>query len=207
VRGVRSLSVLVGVSVLAVLACSTGIRSAGGSITGSEMCSGCHAADFASWKDSYHSKMVRTPREGLLQDAADHWVRDTKGAAGPTHGNVDGRSYALDDVVLVVSSKWKQRYLVKNPANGNHQFLDKQWNAYTGRWEGYGNNKEWNAAICNTTGDRLAAYLAANPGARKARSPEKDCETCHGPGTSSGVRVRVTVVSQQQDPARGTFPR
>jgi cytochrome c553 len=196
VRGGRSLFVLVGVSVLAVLACSTEIKLAGSGLAGSEKCSGCHAAEFASWKDSYHSKMVRTPREGLLQDAADHWIRDAKGAAGPAQGNVDGKSYALDDVVLVVSSKWKQRYLVKNPANGNHQFLDKQWNAYTGQWEAYGNDKEWNATICHTTGDRLAAYLAANPGARNARSAEKDCEACHG-RASSDARPRVTAVLQQ----------
>ena len=188
-RGVRSLSVLVGVSVLAVLACSTDFRLAGGGNAGPEKCGGCHAAEFASWKDSYHSKMVRTPREGLLRDAADHWVRDTKGTLGPTRGNVDGKSYALDDVVLVVSSKWTQRYLVKNPTNGNHQFLDRQWNTYTGQWEAYGNNKEWNTTICRSTGDRLAAYLAANPVARNARSADKDdCEACHV-RTSSDVRV------------------
>jgi hypothetical protein len=35
------------------------------------------------------------------------------------------------------SSRWKQRFLVKSPASGQDQFLDKQWNSYTGVWEGY----------------------------------------------------------------------
>jgi hypothetical protein len=30
----------------------------------------------------------------------------------------------MTDVVYVVGSRWKQRYLVKNPATGNLQFMD-----------------------------------------------------------------------------------
>src|SRR5512134_2096086 len=86
---------------------------------GSEKCATCHAAEFKTWKDTYHSKMVRTPQAGLLKDAVDQWAKDSKGNAGPTKGNIDGKAYALADVQLVIGSKWKQRYLVKNPATGN----------------------------------------------------------------------------------------
>ena len=34
----------------------------------------------------------------------------------PGKGNVDGKAYALADVQMVVGSKWKQRFLVKNSA-------------------------------------------------------------------------------------------
>lgn len=170
-RGVRSLSVLLGASVV-LLACSTDMKVAGGQFTGSEKCSGCHAADVASWKDSYHSKMVRTPREGLLKEATDHWVRDARGVAGPARGNVDGRPYALDDVVMVVGTKWKQRYLVRIPATGNHQFLDKQWNAYTKAWEGDGNNIDWetHCSTCHVTANREIAPGAADRARRYVES-------------------------------------
>ena len=38
---------------------------------GSEKCGTCHAAEFKTWQDSYHAKMVRTPQEALLKDALD----------------------------------------------------------------------------------------------------------------------------------------
>jgi hypothetical protein len=36
---------------------------------------------------------------------------------GPTKGNIDGQAYKMDDVVFIVGTKWKQRYLVKNPGD------------------------------------------------------------------------------------------
>jgi hypothetical protein len=91
---------------------------------GSETCGACHQEAFATWKQSYHSKMVRPVREGLLKDALDNWEKDAKGNAGPTKANISGAPAKLADVVYVIGAKWKQRYLVKNPETGNHQFLD-----------------------------------------------------------------------------------
>ncbi|MEF9944928.1 MAG: hypothetical protein RR758_12185, partial [Burkholderiaceae bacterium] len=117
--------------------CTTDSPMGSAQFVGSDKCGTCHTQEFASWKDTYHNKMVRPTREGMLKDALDGWAKDAKGNAGPTKGNVDGKPYPYDDVVMVVGSKWKQRYLVKNAATGNHQFLDKQWNRYLKIWEGY----------------------------------------------------------------------
>lgn len=57
---------------------------------GSERCGACHIREYKTWKDTYHSKMVRLLKAGLLKDAADNWAKDSKGNAGPTKGNVDG---------------------------------------------------------------------------------------------------------------------
>ena len=154
-----ALAALATVGLAALTSCTTDSRTASvaSEFVGSEKCGTCHAAEFKTWKDSYHSKMVRTPQDGLLKDALDNWTKDSKGNAGPTKGNIDGKTYTLADVQLVVGSKWKQRYLVKNPATGNHQFLDKQWNRYSNAWEGYGQKNDWETqcSTCHATGYRI----------------------------------------------------
>jgi cytochrome c553 len=119
---------------------------------GSDKCANCHKAAFDSWKQTYHSKMVLTRQEGLLKEAGDNWTSDGKNP-GPAKGNIDGQAYKLEDVIFVIGTKWKQRYLVKNPATGNHQFLDKQWNRFAKQWEGYGQKNDWDTqcATCHTT--------------------------------------------------------
>ena len=127
---------------------------------GSEACQKCHQAEYRTWKDTLHSKMIRTPKDGLLKDAGTNWAKDAKGGAGPTKGNIDGQPYKLEDVQLVVGSFWKQRYLVKNPATGNLQFMDRQWNSVHKQWENYGQRNDWNTqcATCHATGHRLISY-------------------------------------------------
>ncbi len=154
---------------------------------GSEKCGGCHAQEFKTWQATNHAKIIMPLKVGLLKDAADNWAKDSKGNAGPTKGNIDGKPYKMEDVVYVIGSYWKQRYLVKAP-NGNHQFLDKQWNRMTKLWEGYGNKNDWDTscATCHTTGYRLTAYDPKNPAGQKFSWSEHNigCEACHGPGSA-----------------------
>jgi len=197
----RWLSGLVAMAVAALTGCTTGTSAtatAADQFVGSEKCGTCHAKEFATWKDTYHAKMVRPTKEGLLKDAADAWAKDSKGNAGPTTGNIDKKAYALADVQMVVGSKWKQRYLVKNPVTGNHQFLNKQWNSYTKLWEGYGNDNDWetNCTTCHTTGFKVTSYDPAKPEAQKQTFAEKNigCEACHGPGgthVASGKKADI----------------
>jgi nitrate/TMAO reductase-like tetraheme cytochrome c subunit len=152
---------------------------------GSDRCAACHKQTYDSWKQSYHSRMVLPRQEGLLKDAGDNWASDGK-AAGPTKGNIDGKDYKMEDVVFVIGTKWKQRYLVTNPATGNHQFMDKQWNRFTKQWEPYIQKNDWETqcATCHTTGYRITAYDPNNTAAMKFSMAERNvgCEACHGPG-------------------------
>lgn len=163
-------------------------KEAGGkAYVGSEKCGTCHKTQYRSWKETYHSKMVRKPADGLLNAAAEKWATD--GATpGPAVGNVTGKPFALNDVSYVVGSNWKQRYLVKDDTTGGYQFLDKQFNRMSGMWEKYGNKNDWDTmcATCHTTGYRLTAYDPANPKAQKAEWSELNigCESCHGPGAA-----------------------
>ena len=165
-----------------VLTMTSGLASAADpAFAGSKKCGTCHDAEYASWKDSYHSKMVRPKDDGILKDVVDQW-----GKGGPTKVNLTGAPATMADVVYVVGSKWKQRFLVKNPTTGGHVFLDKQWNSVVKQWEGYGNKNDWetNCGTCHSTGFRLTAYDEKNPAAQKWSMAELNvgCETCHGPG-------------------------
>jgi hypothetical protein len=153
---------------------------------GSAKCKQCHKAEYDSWKLTYHSKMVRKKSEGILKDAVEKWKTDGFNP-GPVTGNVTGKKFSLDDVQYVIGSKWKQRYLVKDESTGGHQFLNKQFNRMSGKWENYaGNKNDWETmcATCHTTGYRLTYYDPQSPKTQKAEFSELNngCENCHGPG-------------------------
>jgi hypothetical protein len=184
--GTRWILAAFAMAVLAGCTTDSKMASVASEFAGSDKCGTCHPAEFKTWKESYHAKMVRSVQDGLLKDALDNWIKDSKGNAGPTKGNIDGKTYALADVQLVVGSKWKQRYLVKNPATGNHQFLDKQWNRYSNAWEGYGQKSDWETqcTTCHATGYRITSYDPKDTASMKVAMSEKNtgCEACHGPG-------------------------
>jgi hypothetical protein len=159
-----------------------------GEFVGTEKCKMCHSTQYKSWKESYHSKMVRKKDDGILKGVVVKWATDGT-TPGPTKGNVTGKEFKLDDVEYVVGSKWKQRFLVKNDQTGGLQFLDKQFNRMSGQWEGYGNKNDWNTncGTCHTTGYRIVEYDEKfGKHGRTARDSYSEmnvgCEACHGPG-------------------------
>src|SRR3989337_180966 len=125
---------------------------------GSEGCKKCHLAEYDSWKLTYHSKMVRKREEGILKDVVETWKTDGINP-GPTIANGTGKTVGVSDVVYVIGSNWKQRFLVKNDGHAM-------------------------GATCHSTGYRLLEYDPANPKAQKATWVELNngCENCHGPG-------------------------
>jgi len=143
-------------AVVALGACTTDVGvapSSSAASSGSAACDACHPGDTKTWRETYHAKVARAPHDALVKEAAQFWATDRKGNTGPSRGNVDGKSYGLGDVDMVVGTRWKQRFLVKNPVTGHHQFLDKQWNSYTGVWEGYANKDDWDAGCATCHGD------------------------------------------------------
>jgi hypothetical protein len=154
---------------------------------GSQSCKSCHPQEFKSWKASYHSKIVMNKKGGILKEAVTKWGTDGRNP-GPTSANATNTPAKLDDVLLVVGSRWKQRYLVKNDQTGGLQFLNKQYNRLTCEWENYGNNNDWNSSCgtCHTTGYRI---IEVEQGTGKTLKDEWSelsvgCEACHGPGAN-----------------------
>ncbi|MFZ2951015.1 MAG: multiheme c-type cytochrome [Desulfuromonadaceae bacterium] len=182
-----SLSVVVtAMCTLVVAASPLAATSQPQKFVGSEKCKSCHAEEYKSWKGTFHAKMVQPKKSGILKDAVGKWQTDGTNP-GPTKGNVTGTSHKLDDVQYVVGSKWKQRYLVKNDQTGNLQFMDKQFNRLSGKWENYGQKNDWNTqcATCHTTGYRITAYDDKANKTLKSEYAELNvgCEACHGPGS------------------------
>lgn len=167
----RWVAVCAGIGLMLLAGCMTDASvapmAAAVSSSGRADCDACHPGDVKTWKETYHAKAARAPHGDLLKEAAQYWTVDSKGNPGPSRGNLDGKLYGLDDVELVVGTRWKQRFLVKNPLTGHHQFLDKQWNSYTGVWEGYANRDDWDAgcANCHDEGGKPARLVADSPAA------------------------------------------
>ncbi len=180
----RSVRAAFAFGVIAATVAFTGIAApADQQYAGSEKCGKCHAREYQSWKQSYHAKMIRPKHEAILKDVAENWSK-----GGPTKVVLTGAPASLDDVELVIGSKWKQRFLVRNPATGGHLFLDKQWNTVKKQWESYGNKNDWetNCSTCHSTGFRLTSYDAAKPAEQKWAMSEMNigCESCHGAGAA-----------------------
>ena len=59
----RWVAALAALGVAALTGCTTDaqVASVASEFAGSEKCGTCHAAEFKTWKDTYHSRMVRTP--------------------------------------------------------------------------------------------------------------------------------------------------
>jgi predicted CXXCH cytochrome family protein len=164
---------------------ATQVQAADTEFVGSERCKGCHVKQYETWKSSYHAKMVRKKDEAILKAVVEKWASDGANP-GPTKSNVDGKPRSLEDVVFVVGAYWKQRFLVKDEETGGHQFLDKQFNRISGKWEAYGNKNDWetNCGTCHTTGFRVTKYDPAKPQEQAITFAEMSggCEACHGPG-------------------------
>jgi len=69
---------------------------------GSEKCKNCHSEEYKSWKDTWHSKIVRPKKEGILKEVVEKWTNDGTGE-GPTTGNVTNAKFKLDDVKSLLS--------------------------------------------------------------------------------------------------------
>ena len=52
----------------------------------------CHKVQYESWKETYHSKMVRKPAEGSSKRLLEKWATDTVPPRG-RHGNVTGKPF------------------------------------------------------------------------------------------------------------------
>jgi hypothetical protein len=51
-------------------------RSKGKEFVGSEACKKCHVAEYKSWKQSFHAKIVQPKKVGVLKDVVEKWATD-----------------------------------------------------------------------------------------------------------------------------------
>ena len=151
-----------------------------GGYAGSGKCLHCHEEYYEGWKSTLHSKMEQPV---VLKDP-DKTVKGDFSSDSPV------LTFGLEDVDMVIGSRFKQRYAKK--IGDDFYVLPAQWNVETKQWVSYQPKNDWWAAEsiypaqwnkrptsrlcegCHTTGFDI-----------KTKKPVESniaCESCHGPG-------------------------
>ena len=130
---------------------------------GSEVCGACHAAEYALWRHSFHSRIYREPVDGAV-------LGDFDCEHGP--------GFDRADVAFVIGGHLEQMYAF---ASGDeHYVLPAKWLVRQQRWEAY-HAADWQERPmrrkchgCHIVGydHRTGVGAEVNIG----------CEACHGPG-------------------------
>jgi predicted CXXCH cytochrome family protein len=147
---------------------------------GSESCVTCHEEHYQGWKSTLHSKMEQDP----IKDGPN------KNVLGDFSTQDFHLTFTLEDVDMLVGSRFKQRYAKK--IGDDYYMLPAQWNIETKEWATYQPKNDWWAAEgvypkewskrpasklcegCHTTGFDIKT--------KKPAERNITCENCHGPG-------------------------
>ena len=89
---------------------------------GSENCKKCHEENFKGWKTTLHSKMIQSPA-------------DIDTIEADFSSNDPDLTFTLEDVDLIIGSRFKQRYMKK--IGDDYYLLPAQWNISTREWVKY----------------------------------------------------------------------
>ena len=179
----------------------------------SEKCATCHLDRYDAWKTTLHSKMLQDPKKNpsvILANLDSERIRKDLAAIPNLKVPVDQLPIPKEeDVVYVVGSQWKQRYMIRN-ADGKLVLAPIQYNTETNRWVNY-NEDKWSTNLwieqcggCHATGVNIEKDSFSETSVA--------CEACHGPG-SQHVAVspqnlfakRATIINPAKlTPAQGT---
>ncbi len=125
---------------------------------GSTRCLSCHAQYYEGWKTTLHSKM----EQAVVPQGPDKTVK------GDFSRDDAVLSFKLEDVDMVVGSRFKQRYAQK--IGDDYYMLGAQWNVETKEWVKYHPKNDWWAA------------QAIYPKEWDKRPTSRLCEGCHTVG-------------------------
>ncbi len=147
----------------------------------SATCASCHKQHYDSWKSTRHNKMEQEPiKEG-----------PNRNVLGDFSNNDPDLTFTIDDVDLLIGSRFKQRYAKK--IGDDYYMLPAQWKVKTKEWVPYKPKRDWWAAEglypkewnkrptsklcegCHTTGFNITT--------KKPVERNITCESCHGPGS------------------------
>jgi tetratricopeptide (TPR) repeat protein len=177
---------------------------------GPEACKSCHAAQYASWRQTGMAKMLQPyRRENLIGDFSGSEYKETETgririgfAARPYFEVASAATWQRFYVDYTIGSKWQQGYATKLP-DGRLQVLPIEYNMLLKKWINYWKmidppgsprtvvedfpkltavtNYQQNCAICHTSQLKLDRMAASPMEHAIYLQPGIDCEMCHGP--------------------------
>ena len=135
------------------------------SYLGSSTCAECHEAEYGTWHESLHRKMMRQVSEA--------------GAVVADFNDDDTPEFTrLEDVKWVIGSKWQQQFMGHD--GQSETLLPGAWNVSSAGWK----TKSWDGWTepqplqrchgCHTVGLNIESGDFVEPGI--------GCESCHGAG-------------------------
>ncbi len=147
---------------------------------GSQKCLQCHDQHYEGWKSTLHSKM----EQPVVPEDPGKTVKGDFSSDDPV------LTFGLDDVDMLVGSRFKQRYAKK--IGDDFYMLGAQWNVEARQWVKYQPKNDWWAAEsiypsewnkrptsrlcegCHTTGFNVET--------KELVERNIACESCHGAG-------------------------
>ncbi|HRW03961.1 MAG TPA: cytochrome c3 family protein [Caldilineaceae bacterium] len=151
----------------ALLAPRPGHGEGAAGIAGSARCLGCHADTYLSWRETLHANIVQDAEANPSVIMGNFLLDDAD------------LTFGVDDVALVIGSRWRQQYITKT-VEGNFELLPAQWNIATEEWVPNDHpdltaGTEWRQACsgCHVTGLDTTRWEFTELGV--------GCESCHGP--------------------------
>lgn len=110
------------------------LRARRADYAGSDTCLLCHADHHEGWQSTLHSKM----EQPVVLQGPNKTVKGDFSSTDPA------LTFGIEDVNMVVGSRFKQRYAKK--IGDDYYMLPAQWNIATKQWVKYQPKNDWWAA-------------------------------------------------------------
>ncbi len=211
-------------------------RTAPATFVGREECRGCHATEYASWKESHHDlAMQEATEETVLGDFGDRSFEHF--GVTSTFFRRDGRFFVRTDgpdgrlheypIAYTFGVYPLQQYLIAFPG-GRYQALNVVWDtrpeAQGGQrwfhlypkeavphtdplhWTGPYQNWNFMCAECHSTNVKKGFVAAQNRYETTFSEIDVSCEACHGPGSAHVAWAKAVEAGQGNTEGAGASP-